>query len=237
MFFTYSAHPASCAAADRVLQIMEREALVARAATMGEKLGKRLSRLLAHPERGRRARPRALVGGRARRGQGDPRAVRGEREASPRRSSPRGSRNGIFVYPGGVDPARDVVTLGPPFTILGARDRADRRAARARARQRGRAPALTRDPPRRRAATSRIARAASIASSAPASPTTSPARSRSPADGATIESGPREIASTVAPLRPRRLSSASVAPIDGRVRAELHARPARRTRAGARGSR
>ena len=28
-----------------------------------------------------------------------------------------GIAQGIFVYPGGVDPARDVITLGPPFTI------------------------------------------------------------------------------------------------------------------------
>ncbi len=42
MFYTYSAHPASCAAADKVLEIMEREALVDRAAAMGEILRKKL---------------------------------------------------------------------------------------------------------------------------------------------------------------------------------------------------
>ena len=117
MFFTYSAHPASCAAADRVLQILEREALVARAATMGEKLGKRLVAAARAPERGRRARPRAPVGGRAR--------ARTRRPREPFPASARltekvvaaGIAQGIFVYPGGVDPARDVITLGPPFTI------------------------------------------------------------------------------------------------------------------------
>ena len=116
MFFTYSAHPASCAAADRVLQIMEREALVARAAAMGEKLGKRLSRLLAHPNVGD-VRGRGLLW-----------AIELVADKSTREPFPAqvgltakvvaaGISHGIFVYPGGVDPARDVITFGPPFTI------------------------------------------------------------------------------------------------------------------------
>jgi adenosylmethionine-8-amino-7-oxononanoate aminotransferase len=28
-----------------------------------------------------------------------------------------GIRNGVFFYPGGCDPARDVICLGPPFII------------------------------------------------------------------------------------------------------------------------
>ena len=28
-----------------------------------------------------------------------------------------GLSKGVFYYPGGCDPARDVITLGPPFTI------------------------------------------------------------------------------------------------------------------------
>ena len=116
MFFTYSAHPASCAAADRVLQIMEREALVARAATMGEKLGKRLARLLAHPNVGD-VRGRGLLWA--------VELVADKATREPFAASARltdkvvaaGIAQGIFVYPGGVDPARDVITLGPPFTI------------------------------------------------------------------------------------------------------------------------
>jgi adenosylmethionine-8-amino-7-oxononanoate aminotransferase len=116
MFFTYSAHPASCAAADRVLQIMEREALVARAATMGEKLGKRLSRLLAHPNVGD-VRGRGLlwavelVADKATRAPFDANVKLTEKVVAA------GIAQGIFVYPGGVDPARDVITLGPAFTI------------------------------------------------------------------------------------------------------------------------
>ena len=116
MFFTYSAHPASCAAADRVLQILEREALVARAATLGEKLGKRLSRLLDHPNVGD-VRGRGLLW-----------AVELVADKATRTPFPArvdvttkvvaaALSHGLFVYPGGVDPARDVLTLGPPFTI------------------------------------------------------------------------------------------------------------------------
>ena len=116
MFFTYSAHPASCAAADRVLQILEREALVARAATMGEKLGKRLSRLLAHPNVGD-VRGRGLLWA--------VELVADKPTREPFAASAKltekvvaaGIAEGVFVYPGGVDPARDVITLGPPFTI------------------------------------------------------------------------------------------------------------------------
>ncbi|HEV7987371.1 MAG TPA: aminotransferase class III-fold pyridoxal phosphate-dependent enzyme, partial [Candidatus Binataceae bacterium] len=39
MFYTYSSHPTACAVADRVLEIMEREHLVERAAEMGARLG------------------------------------------------------------------------------------------------------------------------------------------------------------------------------------------------------
>ncbi len=116
MFFTYSAHPASCAAAEQVLDILEREQLVERAASMGEKLGKRLTRLLDHPNVGD-VRGRGLLW-----------AI--ELVADKRSKAPfptesgltakvvaSGIAHGVFVYPGGVDPARDVITFGPPFTI------------------------------------------------------------------------------------------------------------------------
>jgi adenosylmethionine-8-amino-7-oxononanoate aminotransferase len=50
MFYTYSAHPLACAVADKVLEIMEREHLVERAATVGAQLGAQLKeRLSGHP--------------------------------------------------------------------------------------------------------------------------------------------------------------------------------------------
>ena len=50
MFYTYSSHPTACAVADRVLEIMEREHLVERAAEMGARLGAQLKEELSgHP--------------------------------------------------------------------------------------------------------------------------------------------------------------------------------------------
>ena len=50
MFYTYSSHTASCAVADKVLEIMERERLVERSAQMGARLGAHLKEELSgHP--------------------------------------------------------------------------------------------------------------------------------------------------------------------------------------------
>jgi len=50
MFYTYSSHPVSCAVADGVLAIMEREHLVERSAQMGARLGAQLrEELSGHP--------------------------------------------------------------------------------------------------------------------------------------------------------------------------------------------
>src|SRR5207302_9544820 len=50
MFYTYSSHPLACAVADKVLEIMEREHLVERAAEVGAWLGAQLKEELSgHP--------------------------------------------------------------------------------------------------------------------------------------------------------------------------------------------
>ncbi|MGH8014551.1 MAG: aspartate aminotransferase family protein [Candidatus Binataceae bacterium] len=50
MFYTYSCHPLACAIADKVLEIMERERLVERAAEVGARLGAQLKEELSgHP--------------------------------------------------------------------------------------------------------------------------------------------------------------------------------------------
>jgi len=116
MFYTYSAHPAACAAADKVLEILERERLVERAAEMGERLRKRLAVLESHPHV-------AEV-----RGRGLLLAVELVRDRETLEPFPREARltgrvvaaalaNGVFFYPGGCDPARDVIVLGPPFVV------------------------------------------------------------------------------------------------------------------------
>jgi adenosylmethionine-8-amino-7-oxononanoate aminotransferase len=117
MFYTYAAHPAACAVADKVLEIVEREDLVRRAAHMGERLRERLTEALgAHPHV-------AEI-----RGQGLLQAVELVRDRGTLASfAPEeritatvvaaGLANGAFFYPAGAGAAQDAIVLGPPFTV------------------------------------------------------------------------------------------------------------------------
>jgi adenosylmethionine-8-amino-7-oxononanoate aminotransferase len=117
MFYTYAAHPAACAVADKVLEIVEREGLVARAAQLGEALRERLVAALgAHPHV-------AEI-----RGKGLLQAVELVADRATLRPFAAEDRitgttvaiglaGGVFFYPGGAGAAQDVIVLGPPFTI------------------------------------------------------------------------------------------------------------------------
>jgi adenosylmethionine-8-amino-7-oxononanoate aminotransferase len=103
--------------AEKVLEIVEREGLVARAARMGEALRERLvSALGAHPHV-------AEI-----RGKGLLQAVelvKDRATLAPFAPEARitativaaGLGNGAFFYPGGAGAAQDVIVLGPPFTV------------------------------------------------------------------------------------------------------------------------
>jgi len=116
MFFTFGAHPASCAAADKVLEIVESEKLVERSARLGDVLLKKLAALRDHPHV-------ADV-----RGIGLWTAVELVRDRETLEPWPAdvdfttrvlaaGLGEGVFFYPGGSGPAKDVVLMGPPFVI------------------------------------------------------------------------------------------------------------------------
>jgi adenosylmethionine-8-amino-7-oxononanoate aminotransferase len=117
MFYTYAAHPAACAVADKVLEIVERDGLVARAARMGEQLRERLAGALgSHPHvaeiRGRGLLQAVeLVADRATLA---PFAPQDRMTATVVAA---GLANGAFFYPGGAGAAQDVILLGPPFTV------------------------------------------------------------------------------------------------------------------------
>ena len=117
MYFTFSAQPGACAAALAVLDILEREQLVERAAKMGECLRSRLAELESHPHVGNV------------RGLGLLQAVELVKDKATGEPFPpeanvtgrvvaAGLKNGVFFYPGGgTGSARDVVVLGPAFII------------------------------------------------------------------------------------------------------------------------
>lgn len=116
MFYTYGGSSSACAAADAVLAIMDQERLIERSARMGELLGARLQRLAQHPHV-------AEV-----RGRGLFHAVElvADRDTLARfpleakltqKIVTAGLEEGVFVYPAGNGTVRDVILLGPPFTV------------------------------------------------------------------------------------------------------------------------
>ncbi|MCH2097082.1 MAG: aminotransferase class III-fold pyridoxal phosphate-dependent enzyme [Pseudomonadales bacterium] len=117
MFHTFGAHPAACAAADVVLDILEREDLLARAAARAARREARLTDAFADQP------PRAEV-----RGRGMLRAIEvvADRETlMPFPAEARltqeivaeGLERGVYFYWGGTGEIRDIICLGPPFVI------------------------------------------------------------------------------------------------------------------------
>jgi adenosylmethionine-8-amino-7-oxononanoate aminotransferase len=116
MFFTYGAHPACCAIADRVLDILEREQLVDRAAELGRDLRARLARLESHPHVAQ-VRGRGLLIGIELVRDRDTLAPFAREAQLSAKVVAAGLEESVLFYRGGIDPARDVIVLGPPFII------------------------------------------------------------------------------------------------------------------------
>lgn len=116
MFHTFAAHPAACAAADKVLEIVEREDLIARVALRGNALRQRLRELEDHPHVLQIRGLGLMIGIELvrDRDRGEPFAVEDDFTG---RVVAAGLGEGVFFYPCGVEPARDAVMLGPPFII------------------------------------------------------------------------------------------------------------------------
>jgi adenosylmethionine-8-amino-7-oxononanoate aminotransferase len=117
MFYTYAAHPAACAVADKVLEIVERDGLVARAARMGAQLRERLVAALGGHPHVAEIRGRGLLQA--------VELVKDRATLAPFAPADRmtatvvaaGLAHGVFFYPGGAGAAQDVLLLGPPFTV------------------------------------------------------------------------------------------------------------------------
>ena len=117
MFHTFAALPQSCAASSTVLKILRRENLCERVNPLGDQLKQKLiSELGQHP----------LVA--EIRGQGLLIGVEivkekeglicfEEKEKVTSQIMMKGLENGVFLYPGGTGEFRDIICLGPAFTI------------------------------------------------------------------------------------------------------------------------
>lgn len=118
MFFTFGAHSSACAIADRVLQILEEEDLVARCARVGAALKERLVDTFADHPHVAEVRGLGLMLG-----------LELVAERNPHRWFPAEAQfaaavvrealaRDLWVYPAGSgDPVQDAIMLGPPFTI------------------------------------------------------------------------------------------------------------------------
>ena len=117
MFHTFAAHPAACAAADKVLEILDRECLVERAANTGETLRNQLAEAFNdHPHVAEVRGAGLMIGV----------EIVEDREFLTRyavderittRITSSASRRGVSFYPGGTGVQRDIIMVGPPFNI------------------------------------------------------------------------------------------------------------------------
>jgi 4-aminobutyrate aminotransferase-like enzyme len=104
MYFTFAGNDAACAASVAVLDIMEREGLVERAAKMGAVLGDRLhAELDDHP---------AVV---EVRGRGMFYGI--ELNIPQQQVVAEGLRRDVWIYPAGSGPVPSAVMVAPPFVI------------------------------------------------------------------------------------------------------------------------
>lgn len=117
MFHTFAAHPAACTAADKVLEILDRECLIERAAKTGALLKSLLTESFAeHPHVAEVRGAGLLIAV----------EVVEDRESLDRyavedgittRITSSGYRRGVSFYPGGTGTQRDIIMIGPPFNI------------------------------------------------------------------------------------------------------------------------
>lgn len=117
MFHTYAAHPAACAAANAVLDIMINEGLVERAVEMGEKLRQRLLGALSNHPHVAEVRGKGLLQGiEVVRDRGTLETFPSEMNVT-NRIVRRAFKNGVNFYAAGNGVVRDTICVGPPFIV------------------------------------------------------------------------------------------------------------------------
>ena len=117
MFTTFGAHPAACAAATEVLDIMLEEDLVESAKVKGDYLLGRLKDSLAqHPNLGE-VRGKGLLVAVELVKDRETLELFPEEESITNKIIGKGLEKGVFFYGGGTGTVRDLVCFGPAFTI------------------------------------------------------------------------------------------------------------------------
>ncbi len=117
MYFTFSGADAMCAAASKVLEILERESLLARVGTMGRVLAERMHAEFDDHPHVAEVRGRGLFYGLE--------LVRDRTTGEPFPVVPkfalevvkRALDDDVWVYPAGSGPVQDAVMFGPPFIV------------------------------------------------------------------------------------------------------------------------
>lgn len=117
MFYTYSGHPGACAAADKVLEIMEREDLVARSAEKGETLRARLEAALGQHPNVAEIRGAGLFFGLEIVADRETLEMYPVEKAMTQRIVAAGLKDGVFFYGGGTGAVRDIICIGPAFNV------------------------------------------------------------------------------------------------------------------------
>jgi adenosylmethionine-8-amino-7-oxononanoate aminotransferase len=117
MFHTFGAHPAACAAAAEVLDILTEERLVERSARQGNLLEQRLIDAFdGHPHVAE-VRGRGLLAAIEVVADRDTLAPYPETAGISNRIIGHALKRGVFFYGGGTGEVRDIVCMGPPFII------------------------------------------------------------------------------------------------------------------------
>jgi adenosylmethionine-8-amino-7-oxononanoate aminotransferase len=117
MFHTFGAHPAACAAAVEVLNILTEEQLVARSARQGELLKARLIDAFEDHPHVAEVRGRGLLAAIEVVQDRDTLEPYPESAAVSNRIIGHALERGVFFYFGGTGEVRDIVCMGPPFVI------------------------------------------------------------------------------------------------------------------------
>lgn len=117
MFHTYSAHPPGCAAANKVLEIMERENLVDRCRAMGTVLETKLRAAFSNHPHVAEARGKGLLQSIEIVEDRSTLKHFPESEKVAHRVASHAFKNGVNFYAGGTGEVRDIILIGPPMTI------------------------------------------------------------------------------------------------------------------------